>query len=150
MKKMKISSIKDIEAVLKVFYRYLPSAPSSLHNVLVSIFPYLSLIAGTLLISIAILPYFFPNYPLDPLTHAGLYSLNLHMTRVLFAVMGMILLTSFNRLLRHDLVGWYNIFFVTLFHTFFVLIVFNIESLLLLLLSWAYLFEIQSSFTDIS
>jgi hypothetical protein len=148
MKKLKISSIKDIETLLKVFYQYIPRAPKSIHTIMVTIFPYLTLISGTLLISISCLPYFFPSYPLDPLTQSNLIQVNIHLTRLLFAVMGMVLIVSFNRVIRRDLVGWYNVFFVTLFHTFYVLVVFNLGSLLLLLVTWAYLFEIQSDFTD--
>ena len=148
MKQMKISSVKDVETLLKVFYKYIPRAPRPVHTLLSSLFPYIALIAGTLLISIATLPYFFANYPLDPLAGSTLFSLNMHLTRLLFAVMGTILIISFNKLTRRELVGWYNVFFVTLFHTFFVLVVFQVSSLILLFVTWAYLFEIQRDFTD--
>ncbi len=143
---MKISSIKDLETLLKVVYKRIPRAPTRLHAFLVTLLPFLSLAGGTFLITISCLPYFIPNYPLDPLKDTSLISLNLHLTRFVFILIGLILITSFNKLLKRSLVGWYNLFYATIFYACIVLVVFSPLTFSILLISWAYLFEAQSDF----
>lgn len=144
---MKISSIKDLETLLKVVYKYIPKAPRPIHKALVTATPYLSLAIGTFFISIALLPYIYPSYPLDPLRETSIIALNIHLTRLVFVIIGLILITSFNRLLRKSLEGWYNLFYTSFFYAIVVMVIFNPLSVGMLFVAWAYLFEVQSDFS---
>ncbi len=148
MDHLRIKSIKDIEKALWLFYRYIPQLPDKIGESLCTIFPYFAVLGGAMLISMGILPFIFPEFPIDPLRGSDLFTFNIIMSRILFVLMGVILIISFEKLSKKKLAGWYNIFYLTLFHLFFVLIVFNIYSLLILLIDWYILFVIKPYFNE--
>lgn len=147
MKHLRIKSVKDIEKAIWLFYRYLPMPHKKPREALAKAYPYLAVCAGTYLLSVAILPYIFTNYPLDPLFNTGLFNFNILLSRVLFALMGIIVFVSFERLVQKNLVGWYNMFYLSLFHMFFLLVVFSPYSLLILLVAWYLLFAIKPEYS---
>lgn len=147
MKHLRISNIKDIEKALWIFYKKLPYPSTPASKKLATLFPYISIVIAGYLLSIAILPFIFTNFPLDPLRNTGLYNFNLLLSRFLFTLMAIILIISFERLSQRSLVAWYNLFFISLFHVFMVLVIFNGYSLLALLIFWYLLFSIKPHFS---
>jgi hypothetical protein len=146
MKNLRIKSVQDIEKLIWMFYRYIPQPPTSTIDFLVRLYPYITVVGAGYLLSIATIPFVLPQFPLDPLSKSGLFMFNIILSRLLFAVMGTIIILSFNRLIQRELTGWYNMFYLTLFHTFFILVLFNIYSLVALLASWYILFAIRPRF----
>ena len=147
MRNLKIKSIKDIEKVLWMFYRYLPQPAASIQTHIVRLFPYVAVTVGAYFLSIAILPFIFDNFLLDPLKGTNLFFFNVILTRLLFAVMGGVIMVSFSRLVSKKLEGWYNMFYLTLFFAFFILVVFNIYLLVALLIFWYFLFAVKPDYS---
>jgi membrane-associated HD superfamily phosphohydrolase len=147
MKNLRINNIKDIEKALWIFYKRLPYPSHSASKKLTTIFPYISIVIAGYLLSIAILPFIFTSFPLDPLQNTGLYNFNLLLSRLLFILMATILIVSFERLSQRSLIAWYNLFFISLFHVFMVLVIFNMYSFLALLIFWYLLFSIKPHFS---
>lgn len=147
MKRFRINSVKDIESAVWVMYRHLPYPSISVSSSIAQVFPYLMLAIAGYILSIAIVPFFLKNYVLDPLLNTGLYNFNILLSRILFLLIAVIIATSFDKLSQRSLRGWYTMFFVSLFHTFMVLVVFNIYSLLALVIFWYLLFAIKPRFS---
>lgn len=148
-----IRSFSDIEEFLFTMISRLPSPSKSAQKRLLFLLPIIYLGIGSLLIAAAIVPFLgsiLPNMSLeviDPLANTGLIMINIILFRMVFFVIGVIFISSFLLLRDRKLRGWYNLFYVSIFHIFFVIIIFNIYSLLLLLGSWYVLFNVKSQFS---
>ena len=148
MKHLRIQTIQDIEKALWLIYRYIPQPPTAARKRLAQAFPYIIIFLGTYFVSIAILPFIFPNYPLDPLQNSGLFNINIILSRGLFALMGSIAFVSFERLVQKNREAWYNMFYLSLFHVLFVLVVFNAPSFALLCVFWYVLFAVKPEYAS--
>lgn len=118
----------------------------ALRKPLTQAFPYLTALVGIYFISVAVVPFIYPAYPLDPLVNTGLYNFNVLLSRILFGVMGLVLIVSYERIAKRTLEGWYNVFYVSLFQAFFVLVVFNLVSASSLLIAWYIMFAVKPDF----
>ena len=148
-----IRSFADIEEFLSVMVSRLPSPSRRVQKKLVSILPIIYLACGSLLIAAAIIPYLGSILPIeslkvvDPLANSGLIEINILLFRFVFLVIAIIFMSSFWLLKDRKLRGWYNVFYVSIFHIFFVIIIFNIYSFLLLFSSWYVLFNVKKHFS---
>lgn len=148
-----IRSFADIEEFLSTMVSRLPAPSKSILNRLLFLLPVIYLAIGSLLIAAAIVPYLGSILPtesleiIDPLANSGLIMINILLFRFVFFVIGVIFISSFFLLKERKLRGWYNLFYVSIFHIFFVIIIFNIYSLLLLLGSWYVLFNVKKHFS---
>lgn len=147
MKNLRIKNIQDVERLIWLFYRYLPLPPSKVTSLLATYIPYISIALAGYFFTIALLPFVFPDYPLDPLKSTDLFTYNIILSRILFGLMGAIIIVTYNQLIAHKTSGWNNLFYLTLFHTFFLLVLFNIPSLAILLVSWYVLFAIKPHYS---
>lgn len=138
--------MKDIETFLWVFYKYLPYPKSKLRKKLTQTFPYMVALAGSYLLAIAIIPLLIKDFPYDPLYNSGLFDFNMILSRVLFLVMGLGAILSVEKLIARTKQGYYNVFYLILFHAFFVLVVFNVISGVLLLTELYLLFAVKPEF----
>lgn len=145
-KNLKIKSVKDIETFLWVLYKYLPYPKGLLRKKVAQIFPYLVALAGSYLLTIAFLPLLFSDFPYDPLYNSGLFDFNIILSRILFFIMGLAAILSVEKLIAREKQGYYNVFYLILFHAFFVLVVFNAISSLLLLIELYLLFAVKPEF----
>lgn len=141
--KLKIKSMKDIEDFVYVFYSKIPLLPKSVASKLTNTMPLLTTAIATYLLTIAILPFFFTTYPLDPLQSTDLYTFNIYIMRVTFVVIAGVLFTSFKPLTQHSKTGWHNLFVTSLFFFFYVLMLFQPVAIVLLFITWYILFSIR-------
>lgn len=148
-----IRSFADIEEFLSIMISRIPAPSRRIQKQLVALLPIICLACGSLLIAAAIIPYLGSLFPIeslnvvDPLANSGLIAINILLFRFVFLVIAIIFMSSFWLLKERKLRGWYNLFYVSIFHIFFVIIIFNVYSLLLLLGSWYVLFNVKKHFS---
>lgn len=147
MNNLRIKSIQDVERLLWLFFRYIPQLPTRWSYMMANLTPYIATVIAGYLFTIALLPLIFSTYPFDPLKNADLFTYNIFLSRILFFMMGTIIAVSFNKLAEKRLDGWYNMFYLTLFHLFLLLVLVNGYSLLSLLCTWYVLFCIKPHFS---
>ena len=142
-----IKSFHEIEEFLNTTISKLPQVSPVLRIKIVSILPYLSSALGALLIASALVPFLGDFSVQDPFTQTGLFMFNVILLRIAAIIFGVVLVVSFSHLTRHSLRGWYNLFYLSIFQVFFVILIFNVVSLVSLIFTWYVLFNIKKEYS---
>lgn len=142
-----LSSLKDFEDFLGTFYGKLPKPPARFIRALVQFLPLVSLVTGIYFIVIAVLPLIIAQLPIDPLRGSELININIALLRLLFALIGIILLTSYTPLKKLDLSAWNRLFTLSVLIALIVIMLLNAVLLAALLLYWYVLFIVKPQFS---
>lgn len=142
-----LSSLKDFEDFLGTFYRKLPSPPARFISALTASLPYSALIIGIYFLIIAVLPLVISQLPIDPLRESGLININVALFRLLFALVGIILITSYKPLKKHELLAWNRLFTLSVLIALIVIMLLSPMLLITLLFYWYVLFIVKPRFS---
>src|SRR3990167_5841958 len=139
----KIKTFQQIEEFIEVYYKLLPSLQKKLRKNFAVYFGPLVVLAGIYHLVIALLP-----EPYSIIHTDNLLKVNILMIKGVFIILGIALITSYSHLRKHQLKGWYNVFYITFFHFFLSLVIFNLPYFIAQLLVWYLLFQIKEFYAE--